>query len=98
VEDLIIFNSDLYGKLDKLKQPNAISKCKVLVMKHKIVIPLLEDADGTVVQPPNPTNKDKKTAALLSFGIDVNKNPNILMLTAAYGELGFSLIDRESKQ
>jgi hypothetical protein len=67
-------------------------------MKYKIVIPLPEDADDTVIQLPNPTDKDKKTPALLSFGIDVNKNPNILMLTVAYRELGSFLMDRESKQ
>jgi hypothetical protein len=61
-------------------------------------ISLPEDANGTVVQPPNPTNKDKKTPALLSFGIDVNKNPNTLMLTVAYSELGSFLMDRESKK
>jgi tetratricopeptide (TPR) repeat protein len=103
VEDLILFNADLYGKLDKLEQSNARTKHNALVQKHKIVISLLPedaDADGTIIQLPNPTDKVKrKTPALLSFGIDVNTTyPNMLTLTAAYRELGSFLMDRENKQ
>jgi hypothetical protein len=68
------------------------------VEKHNIVISLRNDVDDTVVQPPNSINKGKKTPALLLFCIDVNNNPNILTLTAAYRELGSFLMDRENKQ
>jgi hypothetical protein len=99
VEDPILFNSDLYGKLDKLKQPSARTKHNALVEKHNIVMsPLPEDADHVVVQPPKPTDQDKKTPALVSFGIDLNNDPNILTLTAAYRELGSFLMERGNKQ
>jgi predicted nucleotide-binding protein (sugar kinase/HSP70/actin superfamily) len=46
VEDLILFYSDLYGKLDKLKQPSARTKRKALVENNNILMsPLPEDAD-----------------------------------------------------
>jgi hypothetical protein len=77
---------------------SARSKCKALVEKHDSVISLPDDTNVTVVQPPNPANKDKKTPALLLFGIDVNNNPNILMLIAAYHVLGSFQMDRENKQ
>jgi hypothetical protein len=68
------------------------------VEKHNIAIDLPEDTH--VVEPPNPTRRDKekKTPALLSLGIIINDNPNILTLTAAYRELGSFLMDRENKQ
>jgi hypothetical protein len=63
------------------------------VKKHNIAINLPEDTH--VIEPPNPTRRDKekKTPALLSLGIVINDNPNILMLTAAYHELGSFLMD-----
>jgi hypothetical protein len=48
---------------------------------------------------PNPTDEDKKTPALLSFGMKVTNNPNIHTLTAACPrELGSFLMNRENKQ
>jgi hypothetical protein len=95
LEDLILFTSELYGKLDKLKKPSARFMCDALVERHNIVIHLPE---GDVELPPNHTDKAKKRPALLSFGIDVDNNVNFLTLTAAYRELGSFLMDRENKQ
>jgi hypothetical protein len=72
VEDLVLLNSELYDKLDKLKKPSARSMCDAVVEKHNIAIHLPEDIEISVVEPPNPTDKGKKRPALLSFGIDVD--------------------------
>jgi hypothetical protein len=95
-EDLILVNSELCGKVDKLKQPIARSMCDAPEWKHSIVIDLPEDTD--VVRPPNPTDEDKKTPALLSFGVKVNNAPNIHTLTAACRELGSFLLNGENEQ
>jgi hypothetical protein len=100
VEDLVLLNSELYDKLDKLKKPSARSMCDAVVEKHNIAIHLPEDIEISVVEPPNPTDKGKKRPALLSFGIDVDDDNtrNIQTLTAAYRELGSFLMDRQNKQ
>jgi hypothetical protein len=93
-----LLNSELCGKLDKLKKPSARFMRDALVEKHNIVIDLREDMEITVVEPPNPTDKGKKRPALLSFGIDVNNGTNVQKLTAACRELGSFLMDREDNE